>query len=323
MTGAAEPRLVLLLSEIWSMTDPRQLDRVVGYAVEAEAAGFDGVMIGEHVVLGPSSGAAGLPTNPRDWLRAGNQDPRYPHPSSLMLLGAISSVTTRLRLMAAALNSPLRHPLVLAKELATLDLLSKGRLVVLPSASWQQEEYEALGVPFHQRGEILDEELEVWRRTWHGSPVTYHGTHFHLSDIYVEPQPFQPAGPVLWFGGRTLNPRALRRTVAFGQGLFLIAPPSGDDLDRLGAAMAAAGRRVEELELVAFVRGRFTGAADLLDLDTTLASTVDLWERGITTFVIKPSQFIDDGSQVGTFCRRAKAVMDRLIPAAPGARSVP
>ena len=102
-------------------------------------------MLSEHVVLSPGADADGLMANPRDYALPGNQDPATPWPSSGRLLSAIAAATTRLR--AAAIIAPLRHPLLLAKELATLDLLSEGRLVVQPIVSWHEPEYEALGVP--------------------------------------------------------------------------------------------------------------------------------------------------------------------------------
>lgn len=118
------------------------------WAVAAERAGIDGVMVSEHIALGPSASANGLPQNPRDYAPPGNQDPATPWPSPLVLLSAIAAATTRIRLVAGAIISPLRHPLALAKDLATLDRLSGVRLVVLPTVSWHRDEYDALGVPF-------------------------------------------------------------------------------------------------------------------------------------------------------------------------------
>ena len=153
------PKLILILSENWTMTPPRDLPALVRFAVEAEDAGFDAVMVSEHVVLGPDAGSDGLPGNPRDYALPGNQDPATPWPGSLMLLSAVAAVTTRLRLVAGAIIPPLRHPLLLAKDLATLDLLSEGRLVVQPTVSWHRAEYEAFGVEFSSRGALLDEHL--------------------------------------------------------------------------------------------------------------------------------------------------------------------
>src|SRR3954447_9253014 len=136
-----ELELVLVLSENWTLTPPRDLRRLVEMAVIAEEAGFGAVMVSEHIVLGPSAGAGGIMGNPRDYALPGNQDPAMPWPSSLVLLSAIAGATTRLRLAACAVIAPLRHPLLLARELGTLDLLSEGRLVVQPTVSWHREEY--------------------------------------------------------------------------------------------------------------------------------------------------------------------------------------
>src|SRR5205823_4971032 len=105
------PKLILILSENWTLVTPKDLRSLVRIAVDAEDAGFDAVMVSEHVVLGPSSGAAGLPDNPRDYALPDNQDPRTPWPSSLLLLAAVAAATERLRLVAGAVIPPLRHPL--------------------------------------------------------------------------------------------------------------------------------------------------------------------------------------------------------------------
>jgi alkanesulfonate monooxygenase SsuD/methylene tetrahydromethanopterin reductase-like flavin-dependent oxidoreductase (luciferase family) len=171
------PRLLLILTENWTMRPTPDVADLVRFAVEAERAGIDGVMVSEHIVLGPSAGEAGLPANPRDYALPGNQDPATPWPSPLVLLSAVAAATSRIRLVAGALISPLRHPLATAKDLATLDRLSGGRLIVQPTVSWHRDEYAALGVPFGQRGEILDEQLEVWAKAWAGSPVS------HVADL--------------------------------------------------------------------------------------------------------------------------------------------
>src|SRR5579859_2154905 len=127
------PKLLLILTENHTMRPPPDVGDLVAFAVEAERSGIDGVMVSEHVVLGPSADAAGRPANPRDYALPGNQDPATPWPAPLVLLAAIAAATERIRLVAGAIISPLRHPLALAKDLATLDRLSLGRLVVLRS----------------------------------------------------------------------------------------------------------------------------------------------------------------------------------------------
>ena len=155
------------------MTSPRDLRALVRMAVEAEDAGIDGVMLSEHIVLGPSAGALGRPANPRDYAAPGQPGPDTPWPDSIVLMSAIAAVTTRLRLIGAAIIAPLRHPVLLAHQLATLDLLSEGRLVVQPTVSWHREEYAALGVPFERRGELLDEHLAAWRALWRPGPACF------------------------------------------------------------------------------------------------------------------------------------------------------
>jgi alkanesulfonate monooxygenase SsuD/methylene tetrahydromethanopterin reductase-like flavin-dependent oxidoreductase (luciferase family) len=157
-------RALMVLTENWTL-DPRpSLSDLVDLAVQAEAAGVDGVMVSDHVVLGPTANENGEPLNLRDYAMPGNQDPATPWPSPYVLLAAIASRTTSLRLVLGAIVSPLRHPLITAKDLGTLDLLGHGRLVVLPTVSWHRDEYAALGVDFHRRGEILDEHLVTRRR---------------------------------------------------------------------------------------------------------------------------------------------------------------
>lgn len=310
-----KPRLFLLLSEIWSMTDGRDLPRVVELAVAAEKCGFNGVMIGEHVVSGANSAINGVPRNPRDWLRVGNQPPMYPHPSSLHLLAAIAARTTRLRLLAAGLLTPLRHPLLMAKELATVDLISRGRLIVLPTVSWQEEEYAALNVPFHKRGKILDEQLEIWERLWtKGSPVSHHGEMFRFENAYVEPRTFRSGGPALWFGGRGLKPHLLRRAVRYGQGYWPVVPMTVDETAQLHNALREAGRDPDDFEMGAMLSGpAFRGADDLLDLDEALAPVPELWERGVSTFLVKPSVFMDDDAHIESFCRDVVRKVDALV----------
>ena len=176
----------MVLTENWTLNPRPSMSDLVDIAVEAESAGVDGVMVSDHVVLGPSSNESGEALNLRDYAMPGNQDPATPWPSPYVLLAAIAARTASLRLVLGAIVSPLRHPLITAKDLGTLDLLSNGRLVVLPTVSWHRDEYAALGVDFHRRGEILDEQLDVWRQVWTTSPVAFHGRHYDFEDGWVE-----------------------------------------------------------------------------------------------------------------------------------------
>ena len=307
------PKLILILSENWTLTSSRDLRSIVRFAVEAEDAGFDAVMVSEHVVLGPDADADGLPSNPRDYALPGNQDPATPWPSSLVLLSAVAAATTRLRLVAGAIIPPLRHPLLVAKDLATLDLLSEGRLVVQPTVSWHRPEYDALGVPFGSRGELLDEHLAAWDVLWRDSPASFDGTHYRFHDVYLEPKPFRPEGPTLWFGGSSLHDRLVDRIVTYGDGFNPLGRPSPQDLSRLREAMAAAGRSIDELEMVGGTRGVFPDPSSVADLAQALSSIPEQVAAGFTSICIKPSQFIDDAERLGPFCREVVERVSALV----------
>jgi probable F420-dependent oxidoreductase len=296
------PRLVLVLSENWTLTPPRNLRALVEMAVVAEAAGFDAVMLSEHVVLGPSAGERGLMVNPRDYALPGNQDPRTPWPSSLVLLSAIAAATTRLRLAACAVIAPLRHPLLLARELGTLDILAEGRLIVQPTVSWHRDEYTALGVPFEKRGRLLDEQLAAWAAVWASSPASFEGEHYGFEDVYLEPKAWRPDGPRIWLGGESVHPRLLRRIVAYAHGFHPLGRPTDEDLERLAAGLEEHGRRLDELELVGGMRPVFPDEGSPSPLEPALAQLPDMLERGFTTVCIKPSQYVDDIDRYPDWC---------------------
>ena len=306
-------KLILILSENWTLTSPRDLPALVRFALEAEDAGFDGVMVSEHVVLGAGSGAGGVPANPREYALPGNQDPATPWPDSLAVLSAIAATTTRLRPIAGAIIPPLRHPLLLAKGLATLDLLSQGRLVVHPTVSWHRAEYEALGVPFHARGDLLDEHLAAWDVLWRESPASFGGRHYRFREVFSEPKPYRAGGPALWFGGSSLHERLLRRIVAHGDGFNPLGRPEIGELRRLSAAMAAASRDMRQLEMVGGTRGTFPDGSSVADLGRALESIPAQLALGFTSFCIKPSQFTDDPRQVGPLCREIVARVAALV----------
>ena len=306
------PKLVSVLTENWTMTDPRDIRSIVRMAQEAEDAGFDMVMVSDHVLLGPSAGANGRMDNPRDYAMPGNQDPATEWPSSLVLLSAIAAATTTIRVGAIALIAPLRHPLVLAKDLATLDLLAEGRLVIQPTVSWHKDEYDALGVPFTKRGRILDEDLEIWSRVWAASPASFHGDYFDFTDVYVDPKPRTPSGPAMWFGGESLTDPVLHRLVKYGSGYHPLGRPKADDVAKLRDGLAAAGRSLDEIEMVGGTRVEFPDDHSPAPLPEALAGIPEQMAMGFGTFCIKPSIFIDERDRHAQFCREVVQRVEAL-----------
>ncbi len=294
----------MILTENHTLVDPDDLEGLVELATMADDAGFDAVMLSEHVALGPSADAAGLPSNPRMYAAPGNQDPTMAWPSTPVLAGAIANATDRVRIVLGALITPLRHPVALAKDLATLDRLSNGRLVVQPTVSWHAEEYAALGVPFEHRGRILDEQLEAMTALWGASPASHHGHHFDFTDVYSEPKAFRAEGPHLWFGGQTLHRRLLDRLVRHGSGFHPFGRPTDADLALLRDALRGAGRDPSGFEMVGGTDAVFTGRDDVADLDLAMRGFAEQLERGFTTFCMKPSQHTDRVDEVPDLCRR-------------------
>jgi probable F420-dependent oxidoreductase len=296
------PRIVLVLTENWTMVDPRRPDRLLEMARVAEDTGIDTVMLSEHIVLGPSAGADGVMGNPRDYAMPGNQDPSMPWPDSLGLAAAIAAVTTTIRIALAAIIAPLRHPLLLAKQLATLDLLSRGRLVCQPTVSWHQDEYRALDVPFRERGTRLDEHLAAWSHVWAESPASFYGRHYQFEEVYLEPKPMNPKGPPIWIGGSTAHPAVIRRLIEHGSGFHPLGQLSEDELTRLHDSLREAGRDPDELEWVGGIRGTLPDDRSPADLDEALEQIPLQVSRGFGSICIKPSQFIDTSAELPSFC---------------------
>jgi probable F420-dependent oxidoreductase len=303
---SSEPRLVCVLTENWTLVPASDPGAIVELARQAEAAGVDAVMLSEHVVMGASAGANGVMSNPREYALPGNQDPATPWPSSIVLLSAIAQATTTLRLVAGAILAPLRHPLLLARELGTLDLLSKGRLVVLPTVGWHEDEYAALGVDYRRRGRLLDEHLEVWRAVWSESPASFSGDGYSFDDIWLEPKAFRPTGPPLWFGGSSVHPALVRRIVSYGSGFNPLGRMSTEALGGLADAMRSAGRDPATLEMVGGLRGAFPDDDSPADIAEAVEDAVpEQLAQGYTSFCFKPNQFTDDVEAWGDVCEEA------------------
>lgn len=173
----------------------------------AEELGYDDAWFGDHVVVpGPA-----IHLSPPNWYEA----------LTCCLIGL--GRTTRLRFGTDVLVVPLRHPVLLAKMLATADQLSSGRIVLGAGSGVLRGEFEALDVPFDERGAIFDEALGVLRALWRGpDPVGFHGRWFGFEDIHFAPRPVRPAGVPVWIGGHTNV--AVRRAALAGDGWHPLWP---------------------------------------------------------------------------------------------------
>jgi probable F420-dependent oxidoreductase len=190
----------------------------------AEAAGFESIWGGEHVVL-PDSIGSRYPYTADGKIPA---EPDTPIPDPLIWLAFAAAAAPKLRLGTCILIVPQRNPLVLAKELATLDQLSGGRVELGLGVGWLKEEFDALGVAWERRGARNDEYVAAMRALWSGPHAEFHGEFVDFAPVTCSPRPVQSRLPIL-VGGDT--DAAIQRAVRIADGYF----PGEGDAQRLGA----------------------------------------------------------------------------------------
>jgi probable F420-dependent oxidoreductase len=174
-------------------------ERVRRAAERAEDLGLSDVWVSEHIIVPRAT----FPRSPLFY------DP-------VLSLTWAAAATKRVRLGTSVLVLPMRHPLPLAKELATLQNFSEGRLILGAGVGWLEAEFAALGAPFHERGRRMDEGLAMMRAVWTQDPVSFHAKYIpaEITVMTMQPQPVRPI-PV-WFGAR--SEPAYRRAVQTGDG---------------------------------------------------------------------------------------------------------
>lgn len=217
---------------------PSQLG-IPAMARAGEAAGFESLWVSDHIVM-PSSFASRYPFSADG--RA-TWPATTPYVDALIALALIAAVTEKATVGTAVLVLALRHPIVVAKELASLDACSNGRLRLGVGAGWLREEFDALGVPFDSRGSRLDEWIELLRDCWTGTPTARVGTHYSLPEgVLCLPTPAHEI-PVL-VGGH--SKAALRRAGRLGDGWLAQQSLDGIDTSEIEAAVDVMRAAAEE-----------------------------------------------------------------------------
>ena len=178
---------------------PATPQAIIETACKAEELGFDALFVNDHVIVDDAPRSA-------PWRNV--YDP-------LMVLSHVAALTSRVLLGTSVLIMPYRNPIVTAKMVATLDQLSGGRAIAGVGAGWNEAEYDALGVPYHERGARTTEYLRLWQVCWEPGPTTFHGRFFSFDQMHVSPKPLQQPHPPIWIGGS--SHASLRRAARFAQ----------------------------------------------------------------------------------------------------------
>jgi probable F420-dependent oxidoreductase len=259
----------------WAGGDWRAL---VDLARLAEDGGIDRIVVVDHVVMGHHTDAYAWGRFP--------VPPEAPWLEPLTVLTAMAAVTTRIRLSTGILIAPLRPAALLAKQVATLDTLSGGRVDLGVGVGWQKEEYDAQGLPFADRGLLLEETVAACRALWTELPATYEGKTVSFTETFCSPQPVQPRLPV-WFGG-TLNDRMLRRVVELGDGWIPIMGASLSEVRAGAERLRETTDRAISVQCPAPVQKAADGSRDPA---ATMAGVPELIAAGVTDVYVNIASF--------------------------------
>ncbi len=256
----------------------------------AEDCGIDQVSITDHVVMGNNThdypyGEFPLP-------------PEAPWYEPHTVLSAIAGITNNIKLSAGVIISPLRSAVLFAKQMATLDVLSAGRLQIGVGAGWQREEFAASGLDYDNRYQMLEDQIRTCRALWTQEAVTLELETVTLDNIYCYPQPLQARLPV-WFGLKPL-PKNARRIAELGDGWIPITQDPDEiasGIQTLHKAFEEAGRQPNELAVRAMPSVVFTSAG-VPDLAATLAGAQAYIDAGATCLEFLPLYFVQDSSHL-------------------------
>jgi len=201
-------------TDLHARSVPVEQMRPVEVAQRAEQSGFHSIWFPDHVCM-PSSSESDHTAN-----ASGNRAYAAQHNmlDAQVVMGAVAAATTRIQLGTTCLIAPYRHPLSDARQLATIDVLSEGRLMVGVAAGWMAEEYDALGLDVSERNPRLEECIEIYKRSWRDPLVSFEGRYYRFQSLSMDPKPVQQPRPPIVFGATT--PAGARRAARCADGLY-------------------------------------------------------------------------------------------------------
>ncbi len=278
------------------------LAALVDWARAADASGVDQLVMTDHLAIGLNTDRYpyGRFPFPAD----------EPWPEPLTTLAAMAGATERIRLGTGVLIAPARPALLLAKTLATLDVLSRGRLDLGVGTGWQREEFEAAGLPFEGRGARMDHALRACRALWTSEPpVHFEAPGIRFDGVWCEPRPLQPGGIPIWFG-LALTDRNVARVVELGTGWMPLLSDLDElrrGVDRLADAFTRAGRDPAELR-VRCEAPAVAGDDGRPDLERTVEALPALAEAGATHASFALARYARSHSEALGFVERLGAL---------------
>ncbi|HTR86390.1 MAG TPA: LLM class F420-dependent oxidoreductase [Reyranella sp.] len=255
---------------------------VLALAREGERLGLHSAMIADHIVF-PATSESTYPYT---------LDGRHPSGGDALetfsIMGVVAGATEKLRLVSSVLVLPYRNPVLTAKMVASLDVLSNGRVTLGVGVGWLKEEFEALQSPdFERRGAVTDEWIAIFKQLWTRSPASFEGKFYGFADIRCEPLPLQKPHPPIWVGGH--SPAALRRTARHGDGWHPVGAVAASPLppDEMRAHLATL-KKLTGAEGRDFAKLHISYKAPLYD------SAVPDRDGNRRSFSGQPAQIADD-----------------------------
>jgi probable F420-dependent oxidoreductase len=230
---------------LWFCNTARYVDpkSAIALAQAAEAASFESLWTVEHTIV-PAGYASPYPYDPSGKMPGGRED--FPLPDPLIWMGFLAAATTRVKFGTGILILPQHNPVHAAKQIATLDHLSRGRVLLGIGVGWLREEFAALGVPFEDRGARTDEYIAALRELWAADKPTYKGRFIAFKAAYCRPQPVSKSVPII-VGGH--SNAAARRAGRLGDGFFPLARNPGPLIATARSEAEATGRDPDTLEI--------------------------------------------------------------------------
>ena len=184
---------------------------IKAYINTAEEVGFSSVAVADHIVVPTAIESAYPYTVKGEFLSKGDAM------EQLSLMAFVAGASESLRIISSVMIVPHRNPVLVAKALATSDVLSEGRITVGVGVGWMAEEFEALDAPdFKKRGAVTDEYIRIWKKLWTGEAVSHESDFYSFKELYCQPAPLQNPHPPIWIGGHSTP--ALRRVARLANG---------------------------------------------------------------------------------------------------------